>query len=49
MIARLHNNQLKKGLNMATLSEDMKTFIENNLAWIATISKDGELDLGPKM
>lgn len=34
---------------MATLSEDMKTFIENNLAWIATISKDGELDLGPKM
>lgn len=34
---------------MATLSEDMKTFIENNLSWIATISKDGELDLGPKM
>ena len=34
---------------MATLSADMKEFIENNLAWIATVSKDGELDLGPKM
>ena len=34
---------------MATLSEDIKTFIENSLAWIATISKEGELDLGPKM
>lgn len=34
---------------MVKLTEDMKTFIENNLAWIATISKDGELDLGPKM
>ena len=34
---------------MATLSEDMKTFIGDDLAWIATISKDGELDLGPKM
>ena len=34
---------------MATLTADMKTFIENNLAWITTVSKDGELDLGPKM
>lgn len=34
---------------MATLTEDMKMFIENNLAWIATVSNDGVLDLGPKM
>ena len=34
---------------MATLNADMKEFIANNLAWIATVSKDGELDLGPKM
>ncbi|GAA0632487.1 pyridoxamine 5'-phosphate oxidase family protein [Bifidobacterium pullorum] len=34
---------------MAMLTEEMKTFIENNLAWVATVSKDGEPDLGPKM
>ena len=34
---------------MATLTEEMKTFIENNLAWVTTIGKDGQLDLGPKM
>lgn len=34
---------------MATLTAEMKTFIENNLAWVATIDKDGVLDLGPKM
>lgn len=34
---------------MATLTEDMKEFIKNNLFWIATVSKDGQLDLGPKM
>ncbi|MCI1832185.1 MAG: pyridoxamine 5'-phosphate oxidase family protein [Bifidobacterium sp.] len=34
---------------MATLTADMKTFITNNLAWITTVSKDGQLDLGPKM
>ncbi|KFJ06008.1 pyridoxamine 5'-phosphate oxidase family protein [Bifidobacterium tsurumiense] len=34
---------------MATLTEEMKEFIANNLAWITTISKEGELDLGPKM
>ena len=34
---------------MATLSADMKDFIENNLGWVCTISKDGQLDLGPKM
>lgn len=34
---------------MATLTDEMKTFIENNLAWVTTIGKDGELDLGPKM
>ena len=31
---------------MATLTADMKTFIENNLAWITTVDKDGNLDLG---
>lgn len=34
---------------MATLTEEMKEFIANNLAWITTISKEGQLDLGPKM
>ena len=34
---------------MATLTADMKTFIENNLAWITTVDKDGNRDLGPKM
>lgn len=34
---------------MATLTAEMKTFIENNLGWVATVSKDGEVDLGPKM
>ena len=28
---------------MATLTADMKTFIENNLAWITTVDKDGNL------
>ncbi|RSX50664.1 pyridoxamine 5'-phosphate oxidase family protein [Bifidobacterium callimiconis] len=34
---------------MATLTAEMKTFIENNLGWIATQNEDGTLDLGPKM
>lgn len=34
---------------MATLSDDMKKFVADNLCWITTVSKDGQLDLGPKM
>lgn len=34
---------------MATLTAEMKDFIANNLGWVATIDKDGQLDLGPKM
>ena len=34
---------------MAALTAEMKDFIADNLAWITTVSKDGELDLGPKM
>lgn len=34
---------------MATLTPEIKEFIANNLAWITTISKDGELNIGPKM
>lgn len=39
----------KERHTMAALTEEMKAFIADNLAWITTISKDGELDLGPKM
>lgn len=34
---------------MATLTAEMKEFIANNLGWVSTIDKDGQLDLGPKM
>lgn len=34
---------------MATLNDDMKQFIANNLAFVATVSPEGEIDLGPKM
>ena len=34
---------------MATITAEMKTFIENNLGWVSTVSKDGQLDFGPKM
>ena len=34
---------------MAKLTEEMKDFISSNLAWVATIGKDGHVDLGPKM
>ena len=34
---------------MVALTDDMKKFVENNLCWIATVGKDGQLDLGPKM
>ena len=34
---------------MATLTEDMKQFINDNLAFVATVSADGVPDLGPKM
>ena len=34
---------------MAQLTEDMKEFIKNNLAWVATVNQDGIPDLGPKM
>lgn len=45
----LKQHQFERMDVMATLTAEMKTFIENNLAWITTINKDGELDLGPKM
>ena len=34
---------------MAVITPEIQEFIKNNLGWITTISKDGELDLGPKM
>lgn len=34
---------------MATLTPEIKEFIQNNLGWITTVSGDGQLDLGPKM
>ncbi|MDY3689186.1 pyridoxamine 5'-phosphate oxidase family protein [Bifidobacterium pseudolongum] len=34
---------------MATLTEDMKQFINDNLAFVATVSADGVPDIGPKM
>lgn len=34
---------------MANLTSDMKEFIADNLAWVATIGQDGHVDLGPKM
>ena len=34
---------------MAVITPEIKEFIANNLGWVTTISKDGELDLGPKM
>lgn len=33
---------------MADLTDEMKEFLNNNLAWVATISKEGQVDLGPK-
>lgn len=38
-----------KRFDMAVITPEIKEFIQNNLGWITTISKDGELDLGPKM
>lgn len=38
-----------KGFDMAVITPEIKEFIKNNLGWITTVSKDGELDLGPKM
>lgn len=38
-----------KGFDTAVITPEIKEFIQNNLGWITTISKDGELDLGPKM
>ena len=34
---------------MANLTAEMKEFLNGNLAWVATIGKDGHVDLGPKM
>lgn len=34
---------------MAQLTQEMKDFIKDNLAWVATVSQDGMPDLGPKM
>ena len=34
---------------MATITPEMKEFIANHLPWVATISKDGQLNIGPKM
>ena len=31
---------------MAVITPEIKEFIKNNLGWITTVSKDGELDLG---
>lgn len=38
-----------KVFDMAVITPEIQEFIKNNLGWITTISKDGELDLGPKM
>ena len=38
-----------KGFDIAVITPEIQEFIKNNLGWITTISKDGELDLGPKM
>ena len=32
---------------MAVITPEIKEFIKNSLGWITTVSKDGELDLGP--
>lgn len=34
---------------MATITPEMKDFIEHNLGWVATVSPQGQVDLGPKM
>ncbi|KAB7787983.1 MULTISPECIES: pyridoxamine 5'-phosphate oxidase family protein [Bifidobacterium] len=34
---------------MAVITPEIKEFVANNLGFVSTISKDGELDLGPKM
>lgn len=34
---------------MVDLTDEMKGFLNSNLAWVATISKEGQVDLGPKM
>lgn len=34
---------------MADLTDEMKEFLNSNLAWVATISKEGQVNLGPKM
>lgn len=34
---------------MAVITPEIKEFIANNFGWVSTISKDGHLDLGPKM
>jgi predicted pyridoxine 5'-phosphate oxidase superfamily flavin-nucleotide-binding protein len=34
-----------KGFDMAVITPEIKEFIKNNLGWITTVSKDGELDL----
>lgn len=34
---------------MATITPEMKDFIEHNLGWVATVSPQGQIDLGPKM
>ena len=34
---------------MADLTDEMKGFLNSNLAWVATISKEGQVDLGPEV
>ena len=34
---------------MATITPEMREFIEHNLGWVATVSPLGQVDLGPKM
>ena len=35
---------IMKGSDMAVITPEIKEFIKNNLGWITTVSKDGELD-----
>ncbi|WP_291527663.1 pyridoxamine 5'-phosphate oxidase family protein [Bifidobacterium sp. UBA744] len=34
---------------MAVITAEIREFIDNNLGWVSTVDKDGQLDLGPKM
>ena len=34
---------------MATITPEMKELIEHNIGWVASVSPQGRVDLGPKM